>query len=197
MAMNQKTLNDNVHTATIERIACYTVGIAVEGTSVVATGTLIADGEERYVLTAAHVIEGVEPAKIFIWSRPAVPITERAARDVTDAEIKIWKFTGARLDFGREERVPAAYSEQADRFRNLWGTRWLHLLAVIASMHPARTSIRRSALPSRWVQLRPSTKRLSTRFTSPSAFSLSLVKTSNVSVRSIVATAKDLLRQSR
>jgi hypothetical protein len=68
--VTQAALNDNVYTATFERVACYTVGIVMKGGSAVGTGTLIADGKNRYVLTAAHVIKGIEAAEILIWSRP-------------------------------------------------------------------------------------------------------------------------------
>lgn len=37
--MTQAALNDNVRTATFERVACYTVGIVMKGGSAVGTGT--------------------------------------------------------------------------------------------------------------------------------------------------------------
>lgn len=95
--MTQAALNENLRVATIERIARYTVGIGVDANTVVGTGTLIASGQERYVLTARHVIKDVLKdgafGRIRFLCRPPAPIIERAATDVTDAEIAAAKFT--------------------------------------------------------------------------------------------------------
>ena len=91
--MSQVALDEHLRVATIERIARYTVGIGLEVNTLVGTGTLIASGEDRFVLTAHHVIEGVPRGKINFWCRPPAPIIEKAARDVTDAEIGFGRYT--------------------------------------------------------------------------------------------------------
>jgi hypothetical protein len=95
--MTQAALNENLRLATIERIARYTVGIGVGANTVVGTGTLIASGQDRYVLTARHVIEDILKdgafSEIRFLCRPPAPIIEKAAKDVTDTEIAAAKFT--------------------------------------------------------------------------------------------------------
>lgn len=73
--------------ATEEKIARYTVGIAVERNTGIGTGTLVLVGEDRFVLTAAHVIEGSNPAEIRFWLRPPKPMVEKAAADTQNSEI--------------------------------------------------------------------------------------------------------------
>jgi hypothetical protein len=91
--MTQVALDEHLRVATIERIARYTVGIGVEENTLVGTGTLIASGEDRFVLTAHHVIEDVPLGKINFWCRPPAPIIEKAAKDVTDAEVGFGRYT--------------------------------------------------------------------------------------------------------
>jgi len=85
--MTGNPINDQLRLATLERIASYTVGIAVENNTGVGTGTLVANGKDRYVLTAAHVIEGVDLAKIRFWLRPPAPMIEKAAIVTTNEEV--------------------------------------------------------------------------------------------------------------
>lgn len=95
--MSQAALNENLRVATVERIARYTVGIGVGANTVVGTGTLIASGQERFVLTARHVIKDVLKdgsfCEIRFLCRPSAPIIEKPARDVSDTEIAAAKFT--------------------------------------------------------------------------------------------------------
>ena len=85
--MHDDALNEQLRLATIERIASYTVGIAVEKTTGAGSGTLITDGTHRYILTAAHVIEGVDIDGARFWLRPNKAIIEKAARDTTSKEV--------------------------------------------------------------------------------------------------------------
>ena len=49
--------------------------------------TLIAYRDKRYILIAKHGVRGVDRTSIRFWCRPATPIREKSAKDVTDAEI--------------------------------------------------------------------------------------------------------------
>lgn len=91
--MDEREINRNLANATFERIAGYTVGIAVENNTAVGTGTLITDGTNRYILTAAHVIEGTDLSNARFWLRPNSALIERAAANTTDREV-------GRLTFG-------------------------------------------------------------------------------------------------
>ena len=73
--------------AIIERIACHTVGIAVKANTGVGTGTLVACDAGKFVLTAHHVIADARPSEIRFWCRPSASIVEKAAKDITDAEM--------------------------------------------------------------------------------------------------------------
>jgi hypothetical protein len=81
------TIDDQYRIACRERIARYTVGVAVQNNQGVGTGTLVKMGEEQFVLTAAHVIEGSRPYEIRFWTRPSAPIQQKAAADVEISEI--------------------------------------------------------------------------------------------------------------
>jgi S1-C subfamily serine protease len=91
--IQEAALHENMRVATVERIARYTVGIGVEENRWMGTGTLISSGPDRYILTASHVIEGAQPNEMRFSCRPSAPIMEKAAKDVTDAEIGAWNFT--------------------------------------------------------------------------------------------------------
>jgi hypothetical protein len=56
--MNELAVNQQELLALVERIAGYTVGIAVAGNTGIGTGTLITDGATRGILTAEHVVGG-------------------------------------------------------------------------------------------------------------------------------------------
>src|SRR5277367_4598761 len=85
--MRERPIDEHYQTAIVERIASSTIGIAVRDNKSVGTGTLIAHRSRRYVLTARHVVTGVDPTSIRFWCRPATPIREKSAKDVADAEI--------------------------------------------------------------------------------------------------------------
>jgi hypothetical protein len=85
--MSDSAISDQFRMATLERIARYTVGIAVERNTGVGTGTLVSVGGERFVLTAAHVIGESKPTDIRFWLRPPAPIKEKAAADTKNDEI--------------------------------------------------------------------------------------------------------------
>jgi len=70
-----------------ERIARHTVGIAALRNQAIGTGILISDGPDRYILTAAHVIEGAEPKGVNFWFRPPAPIIEKPAMEATSREV--------------------------------------------------------------------------------------------------------------
>jgi len=80
-------ISNHFRLATLELIARYTVGIAVENNRGVGTGTLVLIGVERFILTAAHVVGDSNPEDIRFWMRPPRPIQERAAADTTNSEI--------------------------------------------------------------------------------------------------------------
>lgn len=85
--MNDPVLNEQLKLATLERIAGYTVGIAVNENTGVGTGTLVTDGKDRLILTAAHVIEGTEMSGTRFWLRPNAAMIEKAAILTTDKEV--------------------------------------------------------------------------------------------------------------
>lgn len=86
-SMWQRTINEQCRVASLERIARYTVGIAVDQNTGVGTGILVSCGRERYILTAAHVIGDSQPEGLRFWLRPHAPIREKAAISTTDAEV--------------------------------------------------------------------------------------------------------------
>ena len=73
----EATINEQQRLATFERIAGYTVGVAVEKNTGIGTGTLITDGTNRYVLTAAYVIGGAEIGGAHFWLRPSSALMGR------------------------------------------------------------------------------------------------------------------------
>jgi hypothetical protein len=85
--MDEATINEQRRLATFERIAGYAVGVAVEKNAGIGTGTLITDGTNRYVLTAAHVIGGADIGGARFWLRPNSALIEKAAMDTTDEEV--------------------------------------------------------------------------------------------------------------
>ena len=85
--MQDKAINDQLRRATLERIASYTVGIAVEKNTGVGTGTLVTDGIHRYILTAAHAVAGADISKARFWLKPPTAIIEKAAIDTTNNEV--------------------------------------------------------------------------------------------------------------
>jgi len=85
--MNDKLVNQQQILSVAERISKFTVGIAAENNTAIGTGTLVAHGKSRYVLTAEHVIRGVDPTTLKFWCRPDSPIIEKAAADATIADI--------------------------------------------------------------------------------------------------------------
>lgn len=81
------SIDDQYRVACRERIARYTVGIAVERNTSIGTGTLLLVGGERLILTAAHVLSGSQPADIRFWMRPPAPIIQKAAAHTENSEI--------------------------------------------------------------------------------------------------------------
>jgi Trypsin-like peptidase domain len=86
--MNEFALNQQQLRALVERIASFTVGIAVANNTGIGTGTLITDGTRRFVLTAEHVIRDANPTTIRFWSKPSASLVDKAAREVSNAELK-------------------------------------------------------------------------------------------------------------
>lgn len=80
-------INAQQRLALVERIACYTVGIATNENTCVGTGTLVAIDEYHLVITAEHVIKDADVQKIRFWCRPPAPIIEKAAKDLTPSQI--------------------------------------------------------------------------------------------------------------
>jgi len=85
--MHDDALNEQLRLATNEKVASYTVGIAVAKNTGAGTGTLITDGTHRYILSAAHNIEGVDMAGVRFWLRPNKALIEKAALDTTSKEV--------------------------------------------------------------------------------------------------------------
>jgi hypothetical protein len=85
--MQEAELNHQMATALIERIACHSVGIAVNANTGVGTGTLIEFGRMRFVLTAEHVIRNVLAIDMRFWCRPSTGMIEKSAKQATVAEI--------------------------------------------------------------------------------------------------------------
>ncbi|CAN5554505.1 hypothetical protein BH10ACI4_BH10ACI4_33820 [soil metagenome] len=85
--MHEKVMNEQLRLATVERIASYSVGIMVEKNTGVGTGTLITDGIDIYILTAAHNVQDVDVQGLRFWLRPNKAIIEKAAQDTTIKEV--------------------------------------------------------------------------------------------------------------
>jgi S1-C subfamily serine protease len=86
--VNEAAVNQQELLALVEKISSYSVGIAVERNTEIGTGTLIQDGNRRFILTAQHVIGDADPATIRFWSRPRAPLVDKPAREVTNAELQ-------------------------------------------------------------------------------------------------------------
>ena len=85
--MHDDALDEQLRLATIEKVASYTVGIAVASNTGVGTGILVTDGTDRYILTAAHNFKDVDMAGVRFWLRPNKAIIEKAARNTTNEEV--------------------------------------------------------------------------------------------------------------
>lgn len=85
--MTDSVINEQQRRALVERIACYTVGIAANDNTCVGTGTLVEIDGYHLVSTAEHVIKGADVKSIRFWCRPPAPIIEKAAKDLSPSEI--------------------------------------------------------------------------------------------------------------
>lgn len=79
-------LNQQHRKANIERIASHTVGIASDRNTGVGTGTLALLGDQRFILTAKHVLGKSTPDELRFWPRPPTAIRDKAAKDATNEE---------------------------------------------------------------------------------------------------------------
>ncbi len=80
-------INAQQRQALVERVACYTVGIAANENTCIGTGTLVAIDGYHLVITAEHVIKDADVQSIRFWCRPPAPIIEKAAKDLSPSEI--------------------------------------------------------------------------------------------------------------
>ena len=80
-------INAQQRLALVERIACYTVGVAGNENTCIGTGTLVTIDQQHLVITAEHVLKGVDVRSIRFWCRPPAPIIEKAAKDLSRSEI--------------------------------------------------------------------------------------------------------------
>jgi len=87
--MHNDAMNQQIRRATTERISSYTVGIAAEKNTIMGTGTLITDGLLNFILTAAHVVEGVDMGGVKFWLKPNAALIEKAASEATPKDIGI------------------------------------------------------------------------------------------------------------
>jgi hypothetical protein len=81
LSCKSRPFDNHLRLATFERIARYTVWIAVEKNTGVGTGTLIAVGKDR------HVVAGVNVRMINFWMRPPAALIEKHALDTTSSEV--------------------------------------------------------------------------------------------------------------
>jgi hypothetical protein len=58
--MTDAAINAQQRLALVERIACYTVGVAGNENTCIGTGTLVAIDQQHLVITAEHVLKGVD-----------------------------------------------------------------------------------------------------------------------------------------
>jgi len=79
--MHDSAINEHSRLATLERIANYTVGIAVHENRGIGTGTFVTDGTGHYILTAAHVIDGADVTAARFFIRPNEALIEKPAID--------------------------------------------------------------------------------------------------------------------
>jgi hypothetical protein len=82
-SMHDDVMNEQLRRATTERISSYTVGIAAEKNTLMGTGTLITDGILKFILTAAHVVQGVDIDGVKFWLKPNAALIEKAASEAT------------------------------------------------------------------------------------------------------------------
>lgn len=82
----KSAINEQQRQALVERVACYTVGIASNENTGIGTGTLVAIDGYHLVITAEHVIKG-DVQSIRFWCRPPAPSIEKAAKDLSPSEI--------------------------------------------------------------------------------------------------------------
>jgi len=85
--MNDEFINEQLRLAVVEKLASYTVGIAVSKNTQIGTGTLVTDGTGRYILTAEHVIKGADVSDIRFFLRPNTALKEKAAIETTNEEV--------------------------------------------------------------------------------------------------------------
>jgi hypothetical protein len=85
--MTDSAINAQQRLALVERIACYTVGVAGNENTCIGTGTLVTIDQQHLVITAEHVLKGVDVQSIRFWCRPPTPIIEKAAKDLSRSEI--------------------------------------------------------------------------------------------------------------
>jgi hypothetical protein len=64
-----------------------TVGVAGNENTCIGSGTLVTIDQQHLVITAEHVIKGVDVASIRFWCRPPAPIIEKAAKNLSPSEI--------------------------------------------------------------------------------------------------------------
>ena len=83
----KSVINTQQRQALVERVACYTVGIASNENTCIGTGTLVAIDAYHLVITAEHVIKDADVESIRFWCRPPAPIIEKAAKDLSPSEI--------------------------------------------------------------------------------------------------------------
>lgn len=86
--MYDPDLNQQQLLALYEKIASFTVGIAVAHNTEIGTGTLVKDGTTHFILTAEHVVGDADPSTIRFWSRPTTALVHKSAKDVSDLELK-------------------------------------------------------------------------------------------------------------
>jgi hypothetical protein len=85
--MHDFAINEHSRLATLERIAKYTVGIAVHENRGIGTGTFVTDGKGHYILTAAHVIDGADVTAAHFFIRPDKALIEKPAIETTSDEV--------------------------------------------------------------------------------------------------------------
>jgi S1-C subfamily serine protease len=83
----KSAINEQQRRALVERVACYTVGIASNENTCIGTGTLVAIDGYHLVITAEHVIKDADVQSIRFWCRPPAPIIEKAAKNLSLSEI--------------------------------------------------------------------------------------------------------------
>lgn len=85
--MPDENMNEHLRLATLEKVAGYTVGIAVNANTGVGTGILVANGTDRHILTAAHVVDGIDTANMRFWFRPPAAMVEMPAKETTNEQV--------------------------------------------------------------------------------------------------------------